>query len=182
MRRPLAWLVAVGILLAAGVVVALEPQEQWAQGPIAVNVALGEEGVGRNIEATIHSVAVAKSLEVGDWRGDTEGVWVVVEVTVANRVSPRGIQSFLLIGDKEFRGSERLDFDGLESWPLAPGLPTTGAIAFEIPRELLAEHAEVRLGLSSDSRLDSVITTTVDLAELAVLPLVVVDPAGRVDP
>lgn len=183
MKRPLAWLAAAGILVAAGAVVALAPQEQWAQGPIPVAVGLGEEGTGRNIQATIHSVAVAESLEVTgeDWAGDTEGVWVVVEVTAQNRVNPAGIQSSLLIGDLEFRGTDRLDYSGLEQWVLVPGLPTSGPVAFEIPRDLAGERAVVMLGLGSDSRLDSVITTTVELGELPVLPTLAVAPAGRTE-
>lgn len=184
MRRPLAWLVAVGILAAAGVVVALKPQEQWAQGPIAVAVPLGVEGSGRNIQATVSSVALAETLEIelDDWRGGTEGVWVVFEVTAENRVEPSGLQSFLFIGDKEFRGSERLDDSGIETWFLTPGIPTTGVVAFEIPKELAGERAELWLGESGDVRLDSVIATTVELGSLTLEPVVVVEPARRIDP
>lgn len=184
MTRPVVWIAAAGVMIAAGAVVALAPQEQWAQGPIAVGVALGEEGAGRNIQATIHSVALADRLELesDDWNGGTEGVWVVVEVTAESRTSPVGIRSTLLIGDKAFRGSDRLDYAGLEQWALVPGLPTAGTIVFEIPRELAAERAEIMLGVSSDSRLDSVITTTVDLGEVPSEAILTVVPAGRIAP
>jgi hypothetical protein len=143
------------------------------QGPFFVNVGLDEKGTGRNIEATIHSVALADTVELDDidaWKGETEGVWVVADVTAASRVGRGSVRSFLLIGEYEFRGSERMDVDGLETWTLTPGIPAHGPILFEIPRELLEEATSARLviGTNSDWRLDSVISTTVDLASLPV--------------
>lgn len=187
MSRVVSWLVAIGILVIAGVVVALEPPEQLEQAPFIVNTRIGEEGVGRNIQATFSDVRLANVVELDEfegWRGTTEGVWVVATIDVQSRVDSTGVTSFLLIDDLEFRGSERLDLEGLESWRLLAGIPTTGTVLFEIPRELADRTTEARvmIGTSSDWRLDSVISTTVDLSALDVQPTVLVAPAARVAP
>lgn len=185
--RILPWVVAVALLVGAGVVVALEPSEQLAQGPFVVDVGLGEQGTGRTIEATIHDVRVAErvELETSDgWTGATEGVWVVADVTAQSLLDSAGVQGFLLVGDNEFRGSERLDTEGLESAVLSPGIPVTGTLVFEIPRELLAQahSARVMVGLSPDWRLDSIIATTVDLSSLTVATSTPASPVERVAP
>lgn len=187
MTRVVSWLVAIGVLVLAGVVVALEPPEQLEQGPFVVNTTLGDEGVGRNIEATFTDVRLASEVELDDfegWRGTTEGVWVVATVSVQARVESTGVTSFLLIDDLEFRGSERLDLDGLESWRILAGIPTTGTVLFEIPRELAdrTTAARVMIGTNSDWRLDSVISTTVDLSALEIEPTVLVAAAARQAP
>ncbi len=184
--RVLPWIIAAALLVGAGLVVALEPSEQLAQGPFVVDVSLGEQGIGRNIEATIHDVRVAGRVELTSdgWTGATEGVWVVADVTAQSLLDSAGVQGFLLVGDDEFRGSERLDTDGLESAVLSPGIPVTGTLVFEIPRELLAQahSARVMVGLSPDWRLDSIIATTVDLSSLTVAASTSVSPVERIAP
>ena len=184
MTRLVSWVVAIGILVLAGVVVALEPPEQAEQGPFVVDVAQGSLGTGRNIEATISNVRLANVVELDEfdgWRGETDGVWVVADVTVATRVEPAGLTSFLLIDDLEFRGSDRMNTDGIESWTLTTAIPTAGSVLFEIPAELAqnATAARVMLATNGDWRLDSVISTTVDLSALAVDPTAVVPLATR---
>jgi hypothetical protein len=184
MTRLVSWVIAIGILVLAGVVVALEPPEQAEQGPFVVDVAQDALGVGRNIEATISNVRLANVVELDEidgWRGETEGVWVVADVTAATRANPTGLSSFLLIDDLEFRGSDRMGTDGIESWILATGIPTTGTVLFEIPLELAERTtaARVMVGTSGDWRLDSVISTTVDLSALAVDSTAVVAPTAR---
>lgn len=185
--RVVPWIIAGALLVGAGVVVALEPSEQLAQGPFVVDVGIDEQGSGRNIEATIHDVRVAEQVELDTsegWTGETEGVWVVADVTAQSILDSAGVQGFLLVGDYEFRGSERLDTDGLESAVLSPGIPVTGALVFEIPRDLLAQahSARVMVGLSADWRLDSIIATTVDLSSLTVAASTPVSPVNRVAP
>lgn len=186
MRRTVAWALAVGILLLAGVVVALQPREQLIQGPFSVDVALEQEGTGRNIAATFHSIALAEVVEpdsFSEWRGESEGVWVVVDATVASRVDNTILNSFLLIGDDVYRGSERSE-DGLESWSLSPGLPVRGTILFEVSPEVLesATSARIMVGARSDWRLDSVIATTVDLSSLVVEDTLLIAPVERIAP
>ncbi|MGX5681217.1 hypothetical protein [Schumannella luteola] len=184
MTRPLAWIAAAGILVAAGAVVLLEPGEQLAQGPIVVAVAPGEEGAGRNIVATFGDVRVGEVLELDSTgaKYTTEGVWVAVDVVAESVVSPTGLRSTLEIDGNEYLGSERLDTDGIESWTLAAGLPTAGTVVFEIPPKLVGGTAHVRLAGSGTPRLDSVIELTVDLSTLEVAPTVTAFAAGRVDP
>jgi hypothetical protein len=187
MTRAISWLAAAGILVLAGVVVAVEPSEQLQQGPFVVETTLGDRGTGRNIEATISEVRLATVVELDEvdgWRGTTEGVWVVATVTAATRAEAAGLTGFLLIDGLEFRGSERLDLDGLQSWQLVPGIPTTGTVLFEIPESLAetAHDARLLVGLNPDWRLDSVVGTTVDLAALSVESTVLVSPALREAP
>jgi len=187
MTRFVPWLIALGLFAVAGVVVALEPGEQTSQGPFVTEVALDEHGLGRNIEATIRDVRLADVVDLDTldgWHGTTEGVWVVAEVTAASRLENQGLTSFLLIGDLKFTGSERMEYDGLESAILSPGIPTTGTVLFEIPRELAetTTSARVMIGLNRDWRLDSVIGTTVDLSALTVEPEITVSANAKVAP
>ena len=178
-----AWPVAAAIIIGAGAVVAIKPPEQMVQGPFFVNVALDERGTGRNIQATFHSVALADTValdSVDGWVGDTEGVWVAADVTASSLVGRGSVRAFLLIGDYEFRGSERMDGDGLESWTLTPGIPARGTVLFEVPRALLdtATSARLVIGTNSDWRLDSVIATTVDLTALDTQEELTLPPAS----
>lgn len=187
MSRAVAWLIAAGILILGGLVVALEPSEELRQGPFVVDVSLGELGVGRNIEATVTDVSLAETVQLGapeGWKGATEGIWVVAEVTAANKIKSTGLTSFLLIDGLEFRGSDRMNSDGLESAQLMPGIPTTGVVLFEIPRDLAERATEARLliGLSDDWRLDSAVGTTIDLSDLDVQKTITLSPAVRQAP
>lgn len=184
MTRPITWIAAAGILVAAGAVVLLEPGEQLAQGPIVVEVPLGQEGEGRNIAATFDDVRLGENVEL-DATGSqytTEGVWVAVDLVARSVVSPTGLKSVLVIDGQQFLGSDRLDTDGIESWTLAPGLPTAGTVVFEIPPDLADRVAQVRVSGSGEARLDSVIATTVDLSTLDVERTVTALAAERLDP
>ena len=74
--------------------------------------------------------------------------------------------------------------DGIESAVLAPGIPTSGTIMFEIPRELASQTSSARVLIStnSDWRLDSAVQTTVDVSALEALPVVPVSPATKESP
>lgn len=187
MRQPVVWLASLGVLVLAGLVVAIEPPEQAEQAPFFVESDVGQQATGRNIEATIENVQLASVIELDEfegWRGTTEGVWVVATLTAETRIEPRSLTGFLLIDDLEFRGSPRLDLDGLDSWQLLPGIPTSGAVVFEIPRDLAETTTSARLAfsLNPDWRLDSLISTTVDLSKLPIENELLVAPAARVAP
>lgn len=187
MKRALTWATAVGVLVVSWLVVSLQPGEQLTQGPFVVNVSLNEQGTGRNIEATINDVLLAQVVQVDQFEGvsaTTQGTWLVADITAFNLITPRALTSFLLVGDDEFRGSQRLGNDALESRVLVVGIPTSGVVLFEIPRETAATatSATIVIGLSSDWRLDSVIATTIDLTALSTEPLALVAPTERVAP
>lgn len=184
LTRVAAWCAGIALIVGAGVVVALEPGEQVRQSPFVVDRAIGERGIGRNLDVRYESVRLADSVTNGDWTGTTSGVWVVVDLVAMNRVEPTGLQSFLVIGDLEFRGSERLGSDGIESATLTPGIPTRGTLLFEIPRELAEQTSDARILVAtmSDWRLDSAIGTTVDLSALTPDRSVEADAAAREAP
>ena len=98
MRRPrLRGVAAVGVgialVVAAWGVMALEPDQEFAQRPIDVRVEVGERGVGRNVIATVHEVVIAEALthedEYNPWNGTTTGTWIVVFASVESVISIR---------------------------------------------------------------------------------------------
>lgn len=182
MSRLLTWLIGLALIVGAGVVVALEPGEQIRQAPFIVEVPVGEQGVGRNIQAEFTDVRLAEALELDGELVTTNGVWLVVDVVAMNRTEPTGMQSFLLLDGLEFRGSERLEY-GIESEILVPGIPTSGTIFFEIPRDLAdATSARVLIGTNGDWRLDSAIGLSINPSELTPLAETTPNPATREAP
>ena len=183
MSRLVTWIIGLALIVGAGVVVALEPNEQVRQAPFIVEVPLGQEGVGRNIQVEFTDVRLADALDLDGELATTNGIWLVVDLVAVNRTEPTGMQSFLLLDGLEFRGSERLEY-GIESDILVPGIPTSGSIFFEIPRELAANatSARVLIGTNGDWRLDSAIGLTVNPSELTPEPETTPTPATREAP
>jgi len=150
-------------------------EEQW-QAAMPVTGELGEVLTGRNIEATVHGVQVAEEVVAyTGWAGPTNGVWVVVDVSAAAVVDDNGAAlraAELQVGDVIYTASDRPDFGSILPHGLSTGIHLRGPLMFEVPRELIdsdaAASATVRLGLDSDTRLDSVIEVPVDLAGIEV--------------
>lgn len=171
-RRLVTWIAALGVIVAAGVVIALGPEEETSQSPFETAVALGEHGVGRDIEVTFESITAAQvvSTEFGDWVGETEGVWIAVELTATSVLDRSSVYGWLLVDDHIWDGSTRGDSDAMEGHGISAGLPETGTLLFEVPRELLetATNARILVANTSDWRLDSAISIAVDLTSLTV--------------
>ncbi len=184
LTRVATWLGGIALIIGAGVVVALEPGEQVLQSPFVVDTALGDRGIGRNIDVRYEAVRLADVVTSEEWTGTTNGVWVVVDIVAMNRVEPTGLHSSLMIGDKEFDASDRIGIYGMEAASLTPGIPTRGTLVFEIPRELAEQTTDARVLVAtlSDSRGDSAIGTTVDLSALSPEPSIEADVATREAP
>lgn len=162
MRRLIPIAIGVLLLVAAALVHAASPVAEVRLGPFQVVVGQGEKGVGRNVEATFENVRFAESVEVTDsfspWVGETEGMWLVVDMVVATRLEPSGIHGFLLVDGLKIPGSTRPGVSVLEDGVQAPGLPEVGVMLFEVP-PYVTDLTEARLFVTSQSdwRLDSAI-------------------------
>ena len=175
MRRPrLRGVAAVGVgialVVAAWGVMALEPDQEFAQRPIDVRVEVGERGVGRNVIATVHEVVIAEALthedEYNPWNGTTTGTWIVVFASVESVIDGGSLTATLEYADLIVAASPRPPIRySLESRALEAGIAETGWLAFEVPADTpLAETATVRISDTIDFRLDTVIVVRLDLA------------------
>jgi hypothetical protein len=154
------------------------PSEEMWQGPIAVRGDIGETLAGRNIEAVVSEVRVAETVVASNgWAGPTSGVWVVIGASVAAVVEDRGVSlgtAQLVIGSTTYSASERPGDATIAREPLSTGIPVSGPLMIEIPRDLVgseqATEALVQLAANNDPRTDSIIVVEVDLTSLPVLP------------
>lgn len=170
--------VLAALLVVAGVVADTAPGESGWQAPIEVGGAIGETLTGRNIEATVLEVRAADAVTTANgWAGATTGVWIVVDASVAavveDEAAPLGY-AVLQIGDRSYSASERPGLSTLARASLSTGIPVTGPLLFEVPRDALGSAdgraARLELGISADPRVDSVLVVPVDLTALAVQP------------
>ena len=166
----------VAVLVVAGVVAKTAPSEAVWQGPIPVSGEVGEQLTGRNIQATVEQVRVAREVTASTgWTGETSGVWVVVDASVTSVVDDYGVSlrgARLQVGGTLFSASERPDLGTIEGAVLSTGIPNSGPLMFEVPDDVITSeagtHAEVQLALDSDVRVDSMIVVPVDLTALPV--------------
>ena len=171
------------ILSVASVVLHTAPDRDLQQSPIVVPATLAEPASGRNIRATVHSVAVTDAVTAGNgWAGGTTGVWVVIEVSVEAVVDDQGASlgtAVLRVGDTGFSASTRPGNATVASVGLATGIPLTGPLMFELPADVVsasvAAGATLELATNADPRVDSLIVVPVDLAALDVQPNLDVD-------
>ncbi|NQX33236.1 hypothetical protein [Herbiconiux sp. VKM Ac-2851] len=182
-RHALSALVLVGLLAVAGVVADTAPSGGGWQAPVEVEGRLGETVTGRNIEATVRGVRAADSVTTSNgWQGATTGVWIVVDLSVAAVVDDRAALldgAVLRIGDRSYSASDRPGLSVLAGRSLSVGIPMTGPLLFEIPRDDLdsadGRGARLELGLDADPRVDSLLVVPVDLTELAAVPTIETD-------
>lgn len=182
-RHALSALVLVGLLAVAGVVADTAPSGGGWQAPVEVEGRLGETVTGRNIEATVRSVRAADSVTTSNgWQGATTGVWIVVDLSVAAVVDDRASLlggAVLRIGDRSYSASDRPGLSVLAERSISVGVPLTGPLLFEIPRDDLGSAdgrgARLELGLDADPRVDSLLVVPVDLTELTAVPTIETD-------
>ena len=166
------------ILALAAFVLHTTPSREAQQSAIVVPGAIGESASGRNIRATVHSVAVTEAVTAGNgWAGTTPGVWVVVDLTVEalvdDQATPLGT-AVLRIGDVSFSASTRPQQGTVAGMALATGIPVHGPLMFEVPASAVqsapAGDATLELATDSDPRADSLLVVPVDLTALVVQP------------
>lgn len=166
MRPWLVWLIGVGLLAAAWVVVQVTPSDAEAERPFAVAASEGEKTVARELVVTVSDPRVGDTA-VDDRGWCAESTWLVLDVVAEARVSEDGKllgSVWLEVDGVRYRASERpLSVLGLA---MDVGLPQAGSLAFDLPDELATGRAVVHIASVDENRLDSVIEFPVDLAAL----------------
>lgn len=180
MRRVIHGVIVVALLVLASLLFTLAPSAEQNQAPVEIPVSIGQTGLGRNIETTVHGVRLADVVTTDgyrQWTGTTPGVWVVVDATVSNVVNPTSLSAWLSVDGLTYDASTRPDFDSLEGVVMSPGIPTTGSVLFEIPRDLIDVGTPVKLTFapSRDLRLDSAIVLSVQLDDLEIEPAIALE-------
>lgn len=173
MSRAAGWLAGIALVVAAWFVLFLTPDDTARDAPFAVAAAVGEHAEGRNIAVTVTDLRLSEGIS-GTAQGgalwSADGTWFIVDLDAEARVSSekrRTLQlSTLTFPDGTvYSASERPD--SLRSAALIAGVPRSGALAFELPADLPGDSAVLTVGLTSDARLDSVITLQVHFDDVA---------------
>lgn len=170
--------VLVALLVAAGAVADTAPTTAGWQAPIEVPGTVGETLSGRNIEATVLDARAADAVTTSNgWAGATTGVWIVVDASVSAVVDDEAAllgTAVLEIGARSYSASDRPGLSTLAGTSLSTGIPTTGPLLFEVPRDALGSvdgaAARLTLGISNDPRVDSLLVVPLDLTALDVQP------------
>lgn len=176
-RKLLNVVIAAALLVVASLIFTLAPNDEQTQAPVEIPVSIGETGVGRNIEVTVQRLRLAEVIKADGytpWTGTTPGVWLVVEATMSNVVNSTLPSAFLSVDGLTYDASTRPGSESLTGVVLSPGIPTTGSVLFEIPRDLIRSGNPVNLtfAASHDLRLDSAVVLTVRLDDLEVEPVI----------
>lgn len=160
------WLSGAALVVAAGAVTVITPGIDAQTGAFPIHGAVDETISSRNLTVRIEDVRFADRITVPDDDWTAEGNWLVVDLSAS---APRTEVDAdlrlikLIIGDREYIASERPS-TSLVGVDLRVGLETSGMVAFELPADLDAGSAELRLSLSySTPHLDDVIVVPVDL-------------------
>ena len=118
------------------------------------------------------------------WRSGEGSTWVVVDASAAavtSEISALLGHAALVVGDRVYLASTRPSGLTLNGASLSIGVPTRGALLFELPADVLgdpaAAAARLELAVKADPRLDAMLLTPIDLTALPVLPEYVLDDA-----
>jgi hypothetical protein len=164
MRPWLVWTIGVALVVAAWGVIQITPDDDAAVAPFVVPAAVGEKALGRTFEITVTDVRLGDAARARGWRA--EGTWLVVDVEAASRTGEAGSslsEAELVLGERIYRASDRPE--SMFQTPLATGLPRAGSVAFELPADA-SGPATLRLGLTAEIRLDSLVEVPIDLDAL----------------
>jgi hypothetical protein len=164
--RPwLVWTAAVALLVAAGVVVRVTPDDDLAVPPFVVTGALGERLDARSIAVTVTDPRVADTAVAGGWAA--EGTWLVVDIEAEGLVTEEDAMlplATLTVDGVVVSASERPP--SLWDQRLSVGVARTGSLAFELPEGVADLPATLELSGAEDTRLDVVLRIPLDLADL----------------
>lgn len=165
MRRWMAWTIGVALVVAAWGVLQITPSQDDAEAPFPLAAEIGETASARGFVMTVTDVRLASRAVAGGW--SAEGTWLVVDLRAEATQEETGTilaHAELIIDGVAYRASERPA--SLLRTGLTPGIPREGSLAFELPSELARDTATLELGISDDSRLDSLVTLNLDLGTL----------------
>lgn len=173
MRRALPWLLGGALVIVAGAVTAITPSDDAVVSPTVVRGSFGDPVESRTLVATASEATFADEVAVADSDWSADGNWLVVTVIASAPTTETDatIQlATLVVGDRVFQASERPSAS-LTGTPLRVGIDTVGALAFELPSDVTAGSAELRLTTSYFSaELDDLVAIPLDLDELPRIP------------
>lgn len=172
LRTAATWAVGILLLVLASLLLRIVPTDADSERPFVVTAAVGERASARTFDVTVSNVELVDVLRAGDWK--QPGNWLVVDVSAEGTGSDvtayLGRAAFVLdagagtdAASREYRASER--FMSLVAEPLVTGVPRAGTIAFELPADAAGGGA-FEFAQHGDTRLDSLVSFSVDLDEL----------------
>lgn len=168
MRRALPWILGGLLVIAAGAITAVTPDDESLVGATVQRGSFGDTVESRTLIATASDATFADELAVpsSDWSAD--GNWLIVTVVASAPTTEvdSAIQlATLVVGDRVFHSSERPSAS-LKGTPLRVGIDTVGTLAFELPPDVTTGTAELRLTTSY---------VTPELDDLVAIPFVLDD-------
>lgn len=141
---------AVALLLAAGVMWSWLPTKLQSWAPIDVHGTVGQRIVGRDIIVTVHRTYLAREVTAkgpnGVNRFASKGVWLVMMVSYQPAFTPQSPR-FDLLADGNTFDTNLSAFHHL----VQPDLPQSGPLAFELPKTPQRATLLVSNGLSESS-------------------------------
>jgi len=184
MRRPLAWIAALGIAIAACVVNVLLPEQHLTYStnatriPFDLPLAVGQTTTGRTFSARPTAIRAATTIETAF--GDVaRGTFVIVDLVVDStgadaRASLVGVE--LEAAGRTYGPTGRIP-GTLEDARLRAGLPIAGSLVFELPPDAMHGAAVMRLATALDVRFDDRLVLDIDLDAIEVAGSAVVEEA-----
>lgn len=169
MKRAAPWIVGAALVVGAASAVALTPPSTALMQPFLIHGEAGETVTDRTLTAQVRDASFADRITTGDGEWDADGNWLVVAVAASAPLTEVGAEiplATLVIGDRTFQASER-PADTLLGTALRVGTDTIGMLAFELPPDVDAGDAELRLITAyTTPELDDVIVLSISLDEL----------------
>lgn len=181
-KHVLVWLATAALLACAWVVTRITLPDDAPSAPFAVVAQVGEEAVTRNLVVTVTDVRLADRVtDVTGW--SAAGTWLVVDLEAATGVT-QNLSTLslaeLTIDDRTFSATER--GTTFAEQRLVTAVPRAGSLAFELPDDVRADRATLRLGVPGSGvgqvQLDGVIDLPIELAALPVDAEVLLDENG----
>ncbi|WP_433584815.1 hypothetical protein [Microbacterium hydrocarbonoxydans] len=168
MRRALTWLAGAALVVTAGVVAVITPDADAQDGPFLTHGTAGHPVTSRNLTVVVEDAAFADRVTVEDDDWEADGNWLVVSLSAAARQSEvdAALRLVKLVVDgREFVASER-PATSIVGDDLRVGIQTSGMVAFELPADVTAGEAELRVSMPySTPHLDDVIVVPLDLTD-----------------
>lgn len=165
MRRWLAWVIGLALMVGAWGVIQITPTQDDAEAPFPLAAEIDRTVTARGFAVTITDARLASRVVAGGW--SAEGTWLVVDLEAEATEEETGTmlaRAELVIDGDVYRASERPE--SLFRTGLTPGIAREGSLAFELPSDVVGEDAALELGLSDDDRLDNAVTLVLDLGSL----------------
>ena len=179
--RALRWLASLGLVVVASIAVATAPQDGTIADPFVRTGSEGEVLHTRKLDVEVTDVRLAEQLNLvyDETRLDTDGVWVVVDLTVTSNIATIQLAyTELHLNGIAYR-TRTLPNPGMDFISYGPGVPVSGSLAFELPASALEagnlDDARVYFQASISVQLDDVPEVIVDLTGLDIARTEIID-------